>query len=330
MASREFALIVQETSYGVPVPVASRVIGTNAWYLRLSDPNSFTMQSVPVVGQIMYGGGLATPACSYTDQFTCVGQLSGVLYAGSYAKFIADWGLTQINSGRTTPWTTTDTAGVMPPTDLASATIYHGIQRSDGTIDRRPYTGVKVTAGSITASSQDRLVKFQLQLQGIRDDVNAAGVVAYPDATEFPPPTEADMPCGPYLFSHSSGLLKVGTARTQYDSIGLAWTSKMAAKWFESQHVQLIKFCGRDTKLSANLYMKATPDDLAALQALTKQDVELSFNNGTHSLKFDLNTNNLFSGLGRDLPLDSTYAWNATVQNYYDSSTSSDIVVSAT
>jgi hypothetical protein len=76
--------------------------------------------------------------------------------------------------------------------------------------------------------------------------------------------------------------------------------------------------------------MKASPDDLASLQALTTQDVELSFNNGTNSLKFDMNTNNLFSQLGRDLPLAGTYSWNATVQNYYDSSTSSDIVVSST
>lgn len=330
MAAREFLMIVQETAYGTPVAVASRVIGTNAFYLRLSDANSFTMQSAPVVGQIMYGGGLATPACSFSDQVTCTGQLSGILYAGPYAKMIADWGLTQINSGRTTPWTTTDAAGVMPPTDLASVSIYHAIQRSDGTLDRRLYTGVKVLSGSVSTSSQDRLAKFSLQIQGIRDDMNAAGVIAHPDATEFPEPTETDMPCGPYLFSHTSGKLKIGTARTMYDSISIAWTSAMAPKWFESKYVQLNKFCGRNTKLSANLYMKATPDDLAALQALTKQDVELTFDNGTHTLKFDLNTNNLFATLGRDLPLNSTYAWNATVQNYYDSSTSSDIVVSST
>jgi hypothetical protein len=278
----------------------------------------------------MYGGGLATPACSYNDQFTCTGQLSGVLYAGTYAKFIADWGLTQINAGRTTPWTTTDAAGVMPPTDLASASIYHAIQRSDGTLDRRMYNGVKVASGSVSASSQDRLAKFSLQLQGIRDDTDAAGTTAYPDATEFPPPTETDMPCGPYLFSHTSGLLKIGTTRTQYDAVSIAWTSAMAPKWFESKYVQLNKFCGRNTKLTADLYMKASPDDLAALQALTKQAVELSFNNGTNSLKFELDANNLFSALGRDLPLTGTYAWKATVQNYYDSSTSSDIVVSST
>jgi hypothetical protein len=330
MSAREFALIVQETAYGTPVAVADRVIGTNAWYLRLSDPNSFSMQAVPIVGDIMYGGGLATPACAYSDQVTCTGQLSGVLYAGPYAKMIADWGLTQISSDRTAPWVTTDSAGVMPPTDLASVSIYHGIQRSDGTYDRRRYSGVKVLSGSITSSSQDRLAKFSLQIQGQRDDMNAAGTVAYPDATEFPFPTETDMPCNPYLFSHTSGLLKIASARTQYDSIGLAWTNTMAAKWFESKYAQLIKFCGRNTKLSANLYMKASPDDLASLKALTKLDVELSFNNGTNSLKFDLNTNNLFSQLGRDLPLNSTYSWNATVQNYYDGSTSSDVVVSST
>lgn len=330
--AREIAMIVKEVSYGVPM--TSPTLGTDSFYLRLSDPNSFTMQSLPVVGQIAYGGGLTTPACSYADQYNCTGQLTGVLYSGAYAKLIADWALTPIaldgESARSIPWTTTDTAQVMPPGDLASVSIYHGIQRSNGTWDRRRYGGVKVNSGSIVSGRQDPVAKFSLQLQGIRDDMNAAGTVAYPDDTEFPFPTESSFACGPYLFSHTAGLLKIGTARAQYDSVSIEWTNSMAPKWFESKYVQLVKFCGRNTKLKANLYMKASPDDLASMQALTKQDVELSFNDGTHSLKFDLNTNNLFSGLGRDLPLNGTYAWNAEVQNYYDGSTSNDVVVSAT
>lgn len=327
--AREIAMIVKESSYGVPM--TSPVLGTDSFYLRLSDPNSFTMQSLPIVGSIPYGGGLTTPACSVSDQFNCAGQLSGVLYAGKYAKLIADWALTPIDSGRTAPWTTTDSAGVMPPGDLVSVSIYHGVQRSNGTWDRRRYGGVKVNSGSISVSSQgDRTAKFSLQIQGIRDDMNAAGVVAFPDDTEFPDPVDASFACGPYLFSHTSGKLKIGTARTQYDSASIEWTSTMSPKWFESKYVQLVKFCGRTTKLKANLYMKATPDDLASFQALTKQDVELAFDNGTNTLKFDLNTNNLFSALGRDLPLTGTYAWNAEVTNYYDPSTSNDVVVSAT
>ena len=328
MPSREFAMIVQETSYGVPV--ASPTLGTNAFYLRLSDDNSFTMQDVPLVGVVNYGGGLATPACPYSDQNTCEGQLSGVLYAGTdgvFAKFMMDWAMTQINSGRTTPWTTTDAAGVMPPTDLASVSIYHGIQRSDGTYDRRRYGGVKVHSGTLNQSRQDPLLKYSFQLMGIRDDLNAALAVAYPNATEFPAPAETDYLCNPYLFSHTGGLLKVGSIRSQYDSASISWTNAMAPKIFETRHMVLDKFCGRNSKLSCNFYMKPSPDDLATLKALGENDTEISWDNGSWVLKIDFNAKNLFAQLQRQLPNNSTYSWNATIQNYFDPATASDLIV---
>lgn len=326
--AREFAMIVKESSYGVPM--SSPVIGTDAFYLRLSDDNSLTMQLKPIVGNISYGGGLTTPACSYADQYTCTGQISGVMYAGAFAAFMANWALTPINEARTSPWVTTDAAEVMPPTDLASVSIYRGIQRSDGTLDRRRYSGMKVGSGSIGCSRQDPLCKYSFQIQGIRDDYNAAGAKAYPDATEFPPPDETDMSCGPYLFSHTGGKLTIGSVRTQYESVSLSWQNSMSAKWFESQYVQLVKFCGRDTKLATSLYMKATPDDLAALQAITKQTTSLGFDNGTNSLTIALNGNNVFSQLDQDLPNNGTYSWKGVVQNYYDPAVSGDVVVSST
>jgi hypothetical protein len=329
MPAREYAMIVKESSYGTPV--ADPTLGTDSFYLRLSDGNSFSMQAAPVIGDIMYGGGVATPACSYSDQTNCTGNLQGVCYAGAYSKLLADWALTQINTGRTAPWTTTDAAQVMPVTDLASVSIYHAIQRSDSTYDLRRYSGIKVASGSFDVSSQgDRLLKFNFALQGIRDDTNAAGTVAYPDATEFPAPDETDYPCGPYLFSHTAGKLKIASVRTQYDSLSLKFTNAMAPKFFESKYIQLNKFCGRSTTLDVNLYMKVSPNDLASLQALTALDTELTFDNGTNTLKFDLNTKNVFKSLPRDLPLNGTYSWNATVQNYFDPTTASDIVVSAT
>jgi hypothetical protein len=104
MASREYACIVIESSYGTPK--SSPVTGTDRFYLRLDGANSFTMQDQPIVGDIMYGGGRATPALAYSDQRECKGRLTGNLYgsgSGVFAKKLLDWGLTVINTGRTTP-----------------------------------------------------------------------------------------------------------------------------------------------------------------------------------------------------------------------------------
>lgn len=320
MPAREYAMIVKESSYGVPME--DPVKGTDLWYLRLSGSNAFGMQSVPIIEDIMYGGGVATPACAFSDQEMCTGALTGELYAGPRSKLLMDWALTPVNTGRTAPWTTTDANYVMPVGDLASVSIYHAIQQNDSTYDLRRYSGVKVLSGSISASRQSPAATFSFQLQGIRDEVV--------DAEEFPAPAETDYPCGPYLFSHTSGKLKIATARTLYSSVQFSWTNAMSPQWFESKYLQLLKCCGRTSSLEVDLYMKKTPDDLTTLKALTALDAELSFDNTVNTLKIDMGLSNRFKGLVRDLPIDGVYSWKGTVQNYWDASAASDLVVSAT
>lgn len=331
MASREYACFVIESSYGTPKTSPST--GTDRFYLRLDGANSFTMQNSPVTGQIMYGGGRATPALRFSDQNVCAGRLVGNLYgsgSGAMAKKLLDWGLTVVNSGRTTPWTTTDASNLMPVGDLASMSIYHAKQLNDGSYDLRRYGGVKVMGGSIETSRQSPLVRISLDLQGIRDDLNAAGSVAYPDATEFPAPAETDYPSSPFVFSHTASGLKVGSTRTQYDSVSFSWRNAMDPKWFESKYCQLIKFCGRSSELRARFHMKTSPDDLASFQAGTVQDSELSINNGTNTIKIDMLGTNYITALSRDLGLNTVYMWDMTLQNFWDTSTPGDIVVSLT
>lgn len=331
MASREYACLVIESAYGVPK--STPATGTDRFYLRLDGANSFTMQALPLPGTIMYGGGRATPALYYSDQKNTVGRLTGIVYgsdAGVFAKTLLDWALTPVNSGRTTPWATTDASYLMPVGDLASMSIYHAKQQNDSTYDLRRYGGVKVMGGSLECSRQSPLLRFSFDIQGIRDDLNAAGAVAHPDGTEFPAPAETEYPTSPFLFSHTAGALKIGSVRTQYDSVSLRFANAMDPKWFESTYITLIKFCGRTTTLAANLHMKATPDDLAAIQAGTAQDSELSWNNGSKTIKIDLLGANYFTGLGRDLGLNTVYKWDVTLTNFWDATTANDIAVTLT
>jgi hypothetical protein len=328
MPAREYLMLVRESSYGVPM--AAPVKGTDLFYLRLSGSNFFSVQAKPIIQKIPYGGGRAISACAISDQVLVTGTLQGELYAGAYAKFLMDWALTPINTGRTAPWTTTDAAKVMPVGDLASMSAYHAYELDDSTFKVRRYAGAKVHSGAVTASTQDRIVKFNLNIQAIRDDLNAAGATTPPDDTEFPAPADTDYPCGPYLLSHTTGKLKIAVARSLYSSIGFKWQNTMDPRFFESKYLLSDRLCGRDSSLDVEMYLKATPDDEASYKALTALDSELTFDNGTNTLKIDMNTVNRWADLTRDLPIGASYGWKGSLQNYWDPSVANDITVSGT
>lgn len=331
--SREFCLIVAESSYGVP---ATPVIGTNAFYMRLSADNAFSMQANPVIGKIPYGGGVSTNACAYSDSVTCTGTLQGELYAGAYSKFLLDWAITQVTltgedlDERTLPWVTTDVDYLMPPGDLCSVSIYHSYMLPDGTFKRKRYSGVKVVSGSITSSRQDPIFKFNFNLVGIRDDMNAAGTVADPNATEFPEPDDGDLPaCNPWLFSHvSAGGLKIATTRTMYGSVNLAWTNQLAPNSWESKYVQLIRYCGRSSTLAVALRLKASPDDIASYKALTSMASELKLDNGSVTLAIGMPSSR-WDTVVRDLKLGDEFMLNGTIAGYFNGTIQSDLVVTA-
>ncbi len=332
--AREFCLITQETAFGVPTPVADRVLGTNAWYLRLTADNAFSMAATPVVQKLPYGGGVSTSYCSYSDSVSCTGSLQGECYSGSFTKFLLDLALTQVNAGRTTPWVTTDADYLMPPLDLASMSVYHGVQFPDGTIQRKLYNGVKIQQFSMSASRQDPIFKFNASLIGIRDDLNAAGAAAGTpgtvDATEFPEPGDADMPgCSAWLFSHvSAGGLKIATTRTQYGSVSLNVANQIAANSFESKYLQLARFCGRSTTTQVSLRLKASPDDLATYKAQTSMASQIKLDNGSITLTLDMPTTK-WDTVARDLKLADEFLLNGTLAAFYGATAGTDVTVAA-
>lgn len=315
--ARQFALIVREEEYGVPASGAT--LGTDKFYLPITQSGALSLRDAPVIGKISHGGGYATNACAYSDQTQIQGQLQLPLYPGAFGKFLLDWGITQINAGRTTPWASTDPDFLMPKGDLASCTIYHALEQPDGTFNRRKFTGVKVLSGSLGASRQSPVWSLSLQLQGAKASTASA--------IDFPEPGPNDFPCGPYTFSDLEGGLKITSVRKSYGSVAFNWTNAMAPQWFESRYAQLIKFCGRQSSINANLYMKPSPDDESTWHALTSMSSEIKLDNGAYEIKIAM-PNSRWETLSPDLPLDNVFAWNGTLEGYWSNADGVDVIVS--
>ena len=211
--SREFLLLVQESAYKTPVssPVVWPTASANAFYIRLDGANVFTMRPRPVMVAVPYGGGVAIDAFRVSDKIECKGRLVTKLYAGPLSQFLLQWGGQQINTGQTSPWTTTEPAG-----DLASVAIYHAITRSDGSIKRRVYLGCKVDGWDIDVSEEGTIATLSMDISGSTPQGNQFDSSVDPTAVTFPAPTDTQMPVGgvtgPYVFVHASGGLTIGSA----------------------------------------------------------------------------------------------------------------------
>lgn len=319
MPAPQIAMLVREGSFGTPV--ASPVKGTDLIYLRLENPIEDLM--TPVIGEIQHGGGLVTPACFFSDQYTNEGTLSGTFYTG-YSKLLLDWATTPIDTGRTAPWTTTDPDGVMLVGDLASLSVYDGVL--DGsTYTRRRGSGRKCRSLTLQGERNgDGKWTYNAAFVGIRDDTNGAGSVAAPDATEFPEPAAGDLPCNPWQFSHAGGGLKIGTSRTMFDSVAVTIENTLTPGYFESRYPMTIRCFGRKVTLAVGLYRKPTTTDLAAWRALTSLDSELTLYDGTRTLKFDFNTNGRWTAFSRNLPTGSYYRWVGTITAAIDNTVGTD------
>lgn len=311
MPARHFVELRQESSFGTPILIGDRTLNTNTIVPRLDGGGSYTPLMVPVTELIAGGGGFNSPACIYSDQYATAGAIAGMLYP-QHTDFLFKWATTRIATGRTVPWTTTDSTGVMPIGDLASISGYQGVLEAS-TVKRRRAAGLKAQTFVVQASRQAPAWTYNASVVGIRDDTNAAGTVADPDATEFPEPAGSDYPCGPWLFSHAAGGLKIGSSRTLFDGITVTFTNTLQVLPWESKYPLMIGFYGRTITIEVGLYRKPSPDDLASFRALTALDVEVTLTNGTNTLTMDFGTKGRWTAMSQDLPLDNAYRWTGTI-----------------
>lgn len=318
--AREFLYLVQESAF--KTPVASPVVGTSAFYIRLDGGNAFTMRPTRADVEIPYGGGVAIRAKTVADKLECKGRLQTKLYAGAHSAFLLNWAAKLINGAQTSPWVTTEIPG-----DLASVTVYHAIQRADSTYKRRAYKGCKVDSWTLEISEDSTIGTLTLELSASEPQgVTFGGTTTTdPDATAFPAPTDAQLPLNPYVFINASGALTIGSARTQFSSVRITSRNVLARRFFAYPFVRLLRFVGRDTSLEANHYFLASLDDRGTYEAMTDQTCSFTLNNGTNSLAITLNAANIIKSVGDQLPLSDLYTQDIAVNNQYDPSAGADI-----
>jgi hypothetical protein len=319
MPAREFLWIVKESALGTAM--TSPAAGTDSIYIRLIDGNSFSMVAEPVIEEIPYGGGFAVTAEAVSDHYGCTGQLKSKLYP-SQAPLLLSLLATRVGAGQTTPWLTTE-----PPGDLASISVYHAVRRSDGTYRRKRFAGVKAKGGRIEVGRESTTATLTLDLQACRSYGNAMDGSSDPDATEFPAPTETDYPSAPYTFKNTAGHVNVGSSRTQYDSLAIAIQNALDGRWFETSYLTLNQFCGRASTLDVDLYLKSSPDDRSAFEAITAQTCSVVFNNGINSATVQFNGKNHIAKLPYDLPVDKAYMTKLSLKNRFSPSAGEDMSV---
>jgi hypothetical protein len=335
MPVREILMPCIETSYGTAK--TSPVLGTDRFYMRLSEGNAFTVEAKPVQLPIPYGGGNAFEGDVVSDQVEVKGNFAFKLYPGIFSSILLNWAITPINSGRTAPWTTTDSGGVMPVGDLASLSFYHAIMQEDGaTYTRTRYAGAKCDTWELAAqeTGDGRIWTLSGTMTAIRPVGNAWDSSADPDATEFPLPAEANYPTGPYVFGHlgsGTGTVTIASNRAaSCKSLRIRGTNKFGPNWYTSRFLTTNRWLGRDVTADVGLRYRVSPNDRTSFRALTALACNFKIDNGTNAVQINFNARNRISDWARETPQDQEYGQTLNLVNRWDPATASDINLTIT
>lgn len=313
--ARRFVRITQESAFGTYTAVGGGPSANPAIVIRGNGPSWFEPLTEPQIWEIMDTSGQNIPALWGSNVTMVGGQLVTQLYA-SQAQFLLGWALQRINSGQTSPWTTTEL-----PYDLASCTIDFGYTRGTTAVKRTRYTGCKVVSGSLECSTDSPVWILTLNIIGSTPQGNTFDSSVDPDATVFPEPALTAYPTDPYVFQHTLGALTIGTVRTKYDKLSINWTNQCKAYFDENRFANAIKMNGRRITWSSHLRLKTTPDDRASTYEVVGASTgQVVVNNGTNTATLNFNGKNRMDKLKEDMPLDSEFYYNLDLVSALDSS----------
>jgi hypothetical protein len=313
--TREFLQITQESSFGT---AATAVRGTNQIVIRLPGSNQQTMRANPVVQNVPYGGGFSVIKDTVSDKTELKGTITTPLFY-TQAAFLLGWACQRINSGQTSPWTTTE-----PATQFASCTLDHAIMYDDnGTFVRKRYTGVKVDGFKIEISDESQYAMLTLDVIAGDYAGNTYDSSSDPSSMTAPVPSDSDFPTDFVLWIHSNaGFTLGGGTRAEYTSLALSGQNQSDVRYYANRFVQVIRSFGSMYSIDADLTLISSPDDRATYQTLGALTSELVFTNGTHTITLDLKTNNRIKGLTDDTQLGKIYGRKLSLENRYDSANS--------
>ena len=312
---RRFLRITQEAAFatfpGSPTSI----------YVRLDQPDAFHVMTKPEFWSIMSGSGFAVPAL-FGSQTTALGATLQIPLDYAQAAFLLGWCGQIINSGQTSPWTTTEITG-----DLASCTVEYGWSNYDGTIRRKRFLGCKVATFGLSSSRDAPVTRLNMAIIGSVPQGNSYDSSSDPSSGAFPAPADSTFPTSPVLFQHlKSGLTINNTAHTNFQSLAFNVTNRIRPYFDESRFANLIRFNGRTTTLSGNSRLKASPDDRTSYESASTlaSANTVEYNNGSHTITFTLNAQNYFSNIDESFPLDEEIYYGWTIQNMLDTSATTD------
>ncbi|MGO9599943.1 MAG: hypothetical protein ACLP7Q_18290 [Isosphaeraceae bacterium] len=332
-----------------------------AFYARLDGDDGFTMRPRPVMVSVPYGGGFATRAFTVSDKQEMTGTYKTKLYAGAFTQMLLQLACQQVNSlgwvgasGVSSGWQYGPAAGVAGNQvgNLPSVSIFHAIQKGDGTYKHRLYRGVRVTSWQFTLSENSTIGDLTLQLVGgyaagnpfaylnsvdptaqtfsIPATVPTFGTTTTP-STWCAPSTE-NYPVNPWLFINTcstagaggNGSVTIGagtgTARTTFQSLSMSCTNQMMKHYWANRYLQIQQLVGRQLTVSLESWYTSTPDDRTQYEQNASQLATIVLGDGTHSITVTMNANNIITTLDDRLPLADIYTQNMTLTSQFDPS----------
>lgn len=315
-APYEALWIVKESAFGTQK--TSPVAGTDSIYIRLDGANRFTMRANPIKKEIAFGGGFAAKGYSVSDKIEVKGKLD-LEFCYSQATMLGGWAYTRINSGQTSPWTTTEIAG-----DMASCAIYHAILRDDGTVKRTRYKGVKVNKATLKSGVGDTTTMLSLDLIGQKMDANSYDASSDPDGTAFPLPADTAFPTDPLLFSHLTATVG-GSGVSYLEGLTLDVTGQHDPRYFGGHFISRNHLRGRMATVSMELLYTASPNWRSQMEALTSQAATFAFTNGVNTVTINYQSNNLTETVQDDLSPGKEYNQTVTLTNQWYTTGSADL-----
>ncbi len=339
---------------GVP-STASGANNYAAFYARLDGGDSFTVRPRAVMVSVPYGGGVAIDAFTVSDKQLVQGTYKTKMYAGAFGQFLLQWGMQQVNSlgyvgigGVSTGWQYG--SGGAAAGNLPSVCAFHAIERADGTYKQRLYYGLRVQSMQFTLSEGSTIGDLTMSLVGAYAAGNPFTYLNYTDptlqtfavpatvpifntgvtASTWCAPSTQNYPITPWLFVDTSnsagggaaGSVTIGagagTARTAFQSLSMSCTNKIMTRMWANRFTQVSQFVGRTMTIAVQNYYVTTPDDRTQYESVASQLATIVLGDGTHSVTFTMNTNNIISTLEDQLPLEDIYTQTITLTSQFD------------
>ena len=295
--AQSWVRFTKEVTYGVRNPSPG---GTDVLWARLYNDNAFTMR--PVVNrQIIRTADAGNRRRQVVHARTSLaGGLATLAYPSQMAYW---WALCTLTSN-----------------DLPSCTIdFFDSTRVIG------YLGAKIGSMAYGSSATQDYDTLGLQLTAQRVD---ATMTTLPQPADTVFPTEV-----PYEHVESAGNVTVGgSTLTKYSSLSWTLSNILGPTWDELAYITNLYYCGRDFDFSmVPQYLSTTwRTDFEAQSPLVCSLNWTRLGTAPHAMTIDLKSTNYIGSIADNIPLGAPTYQTVSVQDFFDTSTTTDFAITVT